>query len=152
MASPALVEREIELGHRITRALLGVPVGLSLRAALWLFSSDWAEWRFVVAADLVELEGTRATYERLRRTLDGQGLLADLELRRLVVRRPSDPVVRALAAAIEVGRDGRAVRVVANMVGGVYIEDAYVFFLDRPERRHSVRGGVLRLGARGSRG
>jgi hypothetical protein len=55
--------------------------GFEVQGAAWVYSSFLDEWRYYVVTDLVEIDGPRATYERLEKLFglrfNNRGLMID---------------------------------------------------------------------------
>src|SRR5690349_20516225 len=78
VATQILVDRRIDDGERLLRALDAE--GLQVTSALWLYSSEWGEWRLVLASPLVDKQGPREVYKRVQQvisTLSGISLRLD---------------------------------------------------------------------------
>lgn len=124
MATAALVNSDIEIGRRIVSSLsrAGIPVTVYL----WAFVPQLDEWQFMVATPLVDSKGPLSAYNEINRVLQREGVFEDVPLRRIFLKSPNDPVLKALE------KQSRAIpqesfRVVNEEIGGNFVEDAYVY-------------------------
>src|SRR3972149_9901348 len=99
MDKTALVEPEIETGKAVIASLdeAGVPAP----ALLWFYVPEAEEWRLVIATPLVDSEGPKRAYGEVQKVLTKKG--PQIDLRRITVVSPSDPLVKVLRSAIKVG-------------------------------------------------
>lgn len=131
MVKTSLVERDLNEGKRILEALdRPKPNGTSFRvkAAFWLYRPELEGWRLMLATPLVDEKGRLATYAHLRKLLDSIQPL-NLSTHNISVVSPRDPLVKALRGAQRVAADSDDVRFSGAMIGGTYIEDAYLYHL-----------------------
>lgn len=92
MDSPALVERDRDIG-RLAYSLFAQDDQLGLRAMFWWFGESHGAWKLYVATKFCDKRGPIATYMRLRKLLEKQGLLDVLPLDRIAAVSTNDPVV-----------------------------------------------------------
>lgn len=132
MVKTSLVEQDLKDGKRLLEALnKPKPNGTSFRvkAAFWLYRPESMGWCLVIATPLVDEKGRLATYVHLRKVLDSIQQPLKLSTHNMTVRSPRDPVVRAVREALGSASDSEDVRFSGAMVGGTYIEDAYLYRL-----------------------
>lgn len=132
MVKTSLVEQDLKDGKRLLEALNNPkPNGTSFRvkAAFWLYRPEWEEWRLVIATPLVDEQGPLATYAHLRKILDSIQPLSLSTHNISVVSPRRDPLVKALRGALRIASDSEDVRFSGAMVGGTYVEDAYLYRL-----------------------
>jgi hypothetical protein len=67
MAKTALVEKDVKDGAALVGEL--DKAGFPVQAALWLFSSQNADWRFVSATNELDREGPKGTYKSIQKIL-----------------------------------------------------------------------------------
>lgn len=127
----------ISAGQDLTRKLR--QTDFDLVASFWLYSSDTNGWRLILASPRVESEGPLRAYERIREILASSPETEKWADYSVSVTRPNTPPVRAIRSF---GRfeipdllPGPTVRILdpkrirfAN-VDGVFIEDAYIYFI-----------------------
>jgi hypothetical protein len=82
----------------------------------------------MLATPLVDEKGRLATYAYLRKLLDSIQPLS-LSTHNISVVSPRDPLVKALREAQRAAADSDDVRFSGAMIGGTYIEDAYLYRL-----------------------
>ena len=126
MATQALVDRRIDDGERLLEALDAA--SLQVPVALWLFTSEWGEWRLTLASPLVDQVGPREVYRQVQRILAN---MPDLKLRldQTWVVGLANPLIAALRSAIRIGPENSGVRLTSNVLNGIFVEDAYVYRL-----------------------
>ena len=133
MVKTSLVEADLIAGWRLLLRLHIPPKNLALfrvKATFWLYYSESEEWRLVIATPLVDEKGPLDTYSRLQAVL--QQILfeiqpADLYLQNIAVIGACDPLVKALRRAMNSTSKVSYVRLTRSLVGGTYVEDAYVY-------------------------
>lgn len=127
MGPRTLVERNVDEGARLLRALdsAGVPVD----AAFWLLSSEWSDWRLVVATPLYEERGSDEAYRQIlgvhRDTDDTDTLYGCISIARLDDRR-----VRAIRSLLRRGLPWTGFRLDGAYAEDVEIIDSYIYRLD----------------------
>ena len=131
MVKTSLVEQDLKDGKRLLEALnKPKPNGTTFRvkAAFWLYRPESMEWRLVIATPLVDEKGRLATYVHLRKVLDFIQPL-NLSTHNMTVMSPRDPLVKALRGALRIAPNSEGERFTRDMVGGAYVEDAYLYRL-----------------------
>jgi hypothetical protein len=131
MVKTSLVERDISEGKRILEALdrpKSNGTSFRVKAAFWLYSPESEGWRLMLATPLVDEKGRLATYAHLRKLLDSIQSL-NLSTHNISVVSPRDPLVKALREAQRVAAEPDDLRFSGTMIGGTYIEDAYLYRL-----------------------
>jgi len=131
MVKTSLVEQDLNEGKRLLEVLdRPKPNGTSFRvkAAFWLYRPESMGWRLILATPLVDEKGRLATYAHLRKILDSIQPL-NLSTHNISVLSPRDPLVKAVRGALRIASDSEDVRFSGAMVGGTYVEDAYLYRL-----------------------
>lgn len=131
MVKTSLVERDLNEGKKLLEALNKAKPGGSpfrVKAAFWLYSPESMEWRLVVATPLVDEKGRLATYVHLGKVLDSIQPIG-LSTHNISVMSPRDPLVKALRAALRIAPDSEDIRLSGAVVGGTYVDDAYMYRL-----------------------
>ena len=128
----------ISAGLDLTRRLRRAP--FDLMASFWLYSSETNDWRLVLASPLVRSEGILQSYERIRQILLDSGEQVDgWAHHHIDLVLPDTPLIRAIQSLgkFEIPElpPGPAPRVAdpkrlkfAN-VDGIFMEDAYIYFV-----------------------
>ena len=84
----------------------------------------------MIASKLVDSEGPRAVYARIDDLIRNTMSAETLSLRNISVVSPKDSLVRTLRDGIGTGALVAGVQLTRSVVGGVYIDDAYVYRID----------------------
>jgi hypothetical protein len=100
-------------------------VGFPLDAALWYLDPAAEEWRLLLASPLVEQQGRRQAYEHVEQLLRRLQLPL-LDLNRIVVLTPGEPLIQALRSASGL-RGGTWLT--HDRFDSILIERAYLYFL-----------------------
>ena len=125
MVAPTLVDERIDAGRRLIEQLDAHD--FKVDSALWLFLSEPAEWRLLIASELVDTIGPRRTYEALQRTLNESQI--PLALKEISLVKPEDGLVRDLRSAITTGPGMPSIRFSGNTINGTFIEGALIYRL-----------------------
>jgi hypothetical protein len=129
MDKTILVDRDIEEGRRLIEAI--IRDGFPLEAAIWFFDSEAGEWRLMLASSLVEEKGPRIAYAWIQPILAGLSLT--ITLPDIWLTNSKRDVVRLLSTASPVDPSLPGIRISRSAIGGVYIDDAYVYRLPTAE-------------------
>ena len=121
MVAQPLVEPQIETGRRLIEYL--DERGMQPEAAFWLFSSDYDEWRLMLAVKEVDELGPRGAYKRF------QDLETGVSLNDVTLVSPNSDIVKLLRRALHTGKGISAIRLTGNVIDGTYIEDALIYRL-----------------------
>jgi hypothetical protein len=125
MAETALVEPNITAGAELLRILDTTLEAIF--AALWYRDPDAEDWRFVIGSDVVDREGPIAANRRLLEALRGYSWEAGISPLDVYVVGRRDPLVEALRSAPQVTGTIGPVHLSSALVGGRFIEDAYIY-------------------------
>jgi hypothetical protein len=131
MVRASLVEQDLKDGKRLLETLdkpKSNGTSFRVKAAFWLYRPESMEWRLVLATPLVDEKGPLATYVHLGKVLDSIQLVG-LSTHNISVVSPRDPLVKAFRGALRIAPDSAGVRFTRNVVGGTYVEDAYLYRL-----------------------
>ena len=123
MDKAALVNIDIDRGSIILAALDGA--GLDVRVALWLYASEYEDWRLVLSSPQFE-GGTLEDRRRVNEALDAAGIPAENVPPKLLLRM-SDPFIKALRAIFGEARSVEGMRLSGQMIGNRWVEDAFVY-------------------------
>jgi hypothetical protein len=137
MAKTTLVERDLEAGAALVRAL--DDGGWRPSAALWFYLPDDGLWRMIVS--LPQDPGLRQqeAYRRLADVLEAHGLSAVLSVDDIALARPDDQMLTLLRRAISTGPGISGIRFTRNTINNVLIEDAYIYRLEAPPHNITAR-------------
>jgi len=102
--------------------------GFDVKAAFWFYRSEADQWYLQIASDAVDQMGLFEAYKAIMRTMRQ---LPDLWIDRFQVKlvAPDDPVAKAVIDFLSRQQARRPVRIRGMNLGGVFIEDAYLYRL-----------------------
>ena|ERR1043165_10100874 len=122
-----LTKEMIEAGEKLLRRLSASD--FEVVAAFWLYYAEPEEWRLTLAWPLVDKEGPRKGYTKIREVLEQAGdKIPGLDLLNITVVSPNKEIVRALASAKDLSAlQGK--RFPRSGFGGVYVDDIYIYFV-----------------------
>jgi hypothetical protein len=134
----------IGAGLDLTRRLLRS--SFELVASFWLYSSDANSWRLVIASPRLQSEGILQAYERVRQILLSSGQHVDEWADyHIDLVRPELRLIQAMRSLGEfeipelppepTGRMADPKRIRLMSIDGMFIEDAYVYYLTELSRR-----------------
>jgi hypothetical protein len=133
MAKTTLVERDLEAGAALVRAL--DEDGWNPSAALWFYLSDEELWRLIVALpDDDPMPRQQDAYRRIARVIESSQLSDVLSIDDIGLARPDDQMLSLLRVAISTGPGISGIRFTHNTINNVLIEDAYIYRLESPPR------------------
>lgn len=119
MVSPD-ISRGSELLGALDRAKLKVGV------ALWMFLSEYEDWRLVVAARQFDALDLRDSYRLLNDTLAAAGFTPE-KTPPILILPMTDPSVKELRRLFAKTRSVEGMRLGGQMIGDRYVEDAYIY-------------------------
>ncbi|MGB9243216.1 MAG: hypothetical protein WCC03_07690 [Candidatus Acidiferrales bacterium] len=131
-----LTQWAIFSGYSLTQQLLDTD--FELVCSFWLYTSEPNEWRLIVSSPRVETEGTLESYERIRHIIRAADSSFNWSSYAITVLRPDAPVVRAIRSlgsfrlseiADTMRQTPAPKRVDLANLAGVFIEDAYIYFV-----------------------
>jgi hypothetical protein len=129
MDQEALVDRDIEEGHRLVEAL--DRAHFPVVAALWSYLPEEGDWRLVIASPKVSESGPLAAYADIQNLLSGSHI--GLPLHRISVVEPDDPLITELR--VFAGTDPApfigSIPLHRAVIGGTYIEGAHLYRAER---------------------
>jgi hypothetical protein len=121
-----LLDAKIASGRRLVE-LLDLEK-FEIVAALWLYTSSADEWRLMLATPLVDSDGPRSVYLKIRAILDQRAdELPWLNLSNITVISPEDPLVKSLRSAIKTVGGLQSIRFTRNRINDLFIEDALIY-------------------------
>jgi hypothetical protein len=118
----ALSDADIEFGRKLWHELSANPQ-FPVMGVLWLLES---EWHLVIASEMVDKLGARDAYRKLAEV----ALLAPAEsskLSRIDLIGTKHPLYQGLKSVFGQAASVEGARLGGSQVGGVYIEDAYLY-------------------------
>ena len=124
MATETLVEDQIEEGRRLLASLF--LDAFDVVAAFWLKTSEEGEWSFCIATPMHDPAGRKNAYENLNKVLRAT---PDLAISPLAIRivAADDPIAIDAVKRLQESGGNRPVRCRGAQLGGVFIEEAYIY-------------------------
>ncbi len=125
MYAEALTAPDIEFGKELWGVLRGGKT-FPVNGALWLFQSESSEWHLLIATQRVDEVGPRKAYEELAEVT--KRIPADsAQLLRIELISPRLPFYQALRTVFGKTKSVEGARLGNTQVGGMYINDAYLY-------------------------
>ena len=128
MVKGPLVDRLANAGRKLIELLDDAQV--PTRAALWLYRPESDDWKLVLGLPSVKRSGPRAAYRQIQRVFtSNQSELSPLRFDDIMVRDPSDRLLKLLGGAIQTGPSISEIRFTNNRIGDTLIQDALIYRL-----------------------
>lgn len=99
-----LVKSDQDIEGRVMLALSRARIPVTL--VDWTYVPQLDEWQLVIATLWHETKGPREAYLRIIAALQSEGIYEDVPIRRVFVRSPEDPFVKALEQEIRLRTEG----------------------------------------------
>jgi hypothetical protein len=106
--------------------------GICVDAALWLYSSDFGDYRLLLFLPKVINRGPLAAYKKVQAAISNlskKGVQLSLSLDQIQVVEPNFPALKVLHTALKTGPGIRGIRFTNNVINRQVIEDAYIYRL-----------------------
>jgi hypothetical protein len=116
---------DIEFGKVLWNALRSNKA-FPANGALWLYESESDQWHLLIASPLVDQVGPRKAYEQLS-AVTRHIHADDLQLLKIELISPKQPLYEALRSVFGKNPSGEGVRLGNTQVGGMYIDEAYLY-------------------------
>lgn len=104
MDKATLVRSDQDIEGRVMLALSRARIPVTL--VDWTHAPQLDEWQLVIATPWYETKGPREAYLKIISTLQKEGIYEEVPIRRVFVRSPEDPVVKALEQEIRLKTEG----------------------------------------------
>ncbi len=127
MAKTTLVERDLEAGAALVRAL--DKDGWMPSAALWFYLPEEDLWRLIIALPDDPVPRQQDAYRRVAEVLGSNRLSDVLSIDDIGLARPDDQMLSLLRSTISTGTGISGIRFTHNTINNVLIEDTYVYRL-----------------------
>lgn len=124
MDKAALVEASFTTGSELLEAL--DRTALSISVALWLYSPEYGDWRFVLASRRLDSIRPSEAYGLVHDALAA----ARISLERtppLLILKMSDPFIRTLRKVFSKAKSVEGMRLGGQLIGDRFVEDAIVY-------------------------
>jgi hypothetical protein len=124
MDKATLVNVDLERGLEVVRALESG--NLKIGAALWLYATEYEDWRLFLAARALDQLKPRAAYRHLGELLIAAGLPPD-ETPPIVILPMTDPFIKGLRRMFGKTKSVEGMRLGLQTIGDRFVEDAFVY-------------------------
>ncbi len=124
MDQAALVDRQLDDVPRLICELRRDQ--FDVKAAFWLYRSEADQWYLYLASDIVDQKGLKEAYKALDRS---RSRLTDLRIGPFDIKLvgPDHPIAKAVMQTQTVLPAQFPTRMRGANLGGVFIEDAYIY-------------------------
>lgn len=120
----ALVAIDFKRGMELLQAL--DRSDLSINVAMWLFSPEHEDWRFVLASRRLDAAEPSEAYGLVHDALAGAGISLE-RTPALLILKMSDPFIRALRRMFAKAKSVEGMRLGGQKIGDLFVPDAMVF-------------------------
>jgi hypothetical protein len=122
MDQATLVNLDVDAGHKVLAALDDAQIKVSV--ALWMVSSDYDDWRLVLASPSLDQSRLLKAYQQVAKALHGR--FARL-LPPILILPVKDPFIQDLRKMFGKAKDVSGMRLGGQTIGNRFISDAYVY-------------------------
>jgi hypothetical protein len=133
MDKATLVERDFKDGEVLITEL--DKAYINVHSALWLYNSEEQYWRLIIVSKNVDFQTPKKVYAEIKKALKAvqdRGEQIDISLQNISVISPNHPLNKVLSVAINTGpKDISGIRFSRNTINNSYIEDAYIYRMQR---------------------
>lgn len=123
MGATALVNEDIAAGRAVVEALDSG--GFPVAAAFWLYDSERDVWKLWIGTPRA-VKDLQKAFMKVGEILSSTTDREVLDLSRIRLVTPDDPMVRAIGSVIHM-KGLSDVRLKSNLANGIYIEDALIY-------------------------
>ena len=124
MDKTTLVVPDFTTGLDLVRAL--DMSALSISVALWLFSPDHEDWRFVLASRRLDTAEPSERYGLVHDALTAAGISLE-RTPTLLILKMADPFIRALRQIFSKTQSVEGMRFGGQLIGDRFVEDALAY-------------------------
>jgi hypothetical protein len=124
MDKAAMVSLDIDRGAEIIDALERAKVKVSV--ALWMYLSEYEDWRLVVSARQFDSLDLRDAYGLLHDSLAPAGFTPK-NTPRIMILPMADPLIKELRRLFGKTKSVEGMRLGGQIIGDRFVEDAYVY-------------------------
>lgn len=124
MAQTALVTADFTRGLELLNAL--DRSDLSISVALWLYSPEHEDWRFVLASRRLDAAGPSEAYGLVHDALGAAGVSLE-RTPALLILKMSDPFIRALRRILAKTKSVEGMRLGGQLIGDRFVADALLY-------------------------
>jgi hypothetical protein len=120
----ALVAADFTTGLELVQALDRSALPISV--ALWLYSPEHQDWRFVLASRRLDAVEPSEAYGLVHDSLGAAGISLE-QTPTLLILRMSDPFIRVLRRIFAKTKSVEGMRLGGQLIGDRFVEDALVY-------------------------
>ena len=127
MDKTSLVEQNLKDGRELLDLL--DKERFPVDAALWLYMSESGDWRLMIASSIYDKKGPRKAYTLVQALLAKLPRTVGISLHDITVVGLQHDLILRLRKAFSTGSgsDPSGLRLTRSAIGGMFIEDAYVY-------------------------
>lgn len=119
-----MVAADFTTGSELVQAL--DRSALSISVALWLYSPEYEDWRFVLASRRLDAAEPSEAYGLVHDALAAAGISLE-RTPPLLILKMSDPFIRALRRIFAKTKSVEGMRLGGQLIGDRFVEDALVY-------------------------
>ncbi len=119
-----MVEANLTTGSELVQALDRST--LSISVALWLYSAEYEDWRFVLASRRLDAAEPSDAYGLVHDALAAAGISLE-RTPPLLVLKMSDPFIRTLRRIFAKTKSVEGMRLGGQLIGDRFVEDALIY-------------------------
>lgn len=124
MDKTSLVAPDFASGLEVVHAL--DHSALSISVALWLYASDYEDWRFVLSSRRLDAARFSAAYGLVHDALTAAGISLE-RTPPLLILKMSDPFIQSLRRTFAKTTSVEGMRLGGQMIGDRFVADAIVY-------------------------
>ena len=124
MDKAAMVSLEVHRGKEMVEALESA--NLKIGVALWIFLSEYEDWRMILSARQFDSLDPRAAYRLLHTLLDREEFPPE-RTPPILILKMTDPFIKALRSRFAKNKNVEGIRVGSQSVGDRFVEDSYLY-------------------------
>jgi len=124
MDKAAMVSLDISRGGELLDALERAK--LKVGVALWMYSSEYEDWRLVLSSRRFDSLDRRDAYRLLHETVAPAGFTPE-KTPPILILPMTDPSIRELRRLFGKGKSVEGMRLGGQMIGDRFVQDAYVY-------------------------
>ena len=99
---------------------------LSISVALWLYLSDYADWRFVLSSRRLDAAGSSRAYGLVHDALTAAGISLE-QTPALLILKMSSPLIQSLRRTYSKTESVEGMRLGGQLIGDRFVVDALVY-------------------------
>ena len=116
-----------------------------VQAAFWLLDAEDKTWKLTIVSPLVESEGPRSYYRRINAVNESTKPDAEvIALHDISVSNTDNRIVKAIKPSVLADAMPENNRLGRNRLGGVYIEDMYLYRIDKTLLEDNITDSTMK--------